>query len=61
MSNAAEYRDFAEQQREAAQTSALPLVRIRHLEAAQRWDRLAEETERFAVRAPAHHRMDLFY
>ena len=61
MSNATEYRDFAEQQRQAARNCALPLVRSRHLEAAQRWECLAEETERFEVRSFRQPGMELFY
>jgi hypothetical protein len=46
MSQAAEYRQLATQQRHAAAASNLPRVRSLYEQAAERWDYLAEEIER---------------
>ncbi len=61
MGCAIEYREFAEQQLSAAEDSNLPLVRMRHLEAAERWARLAEELERFQISDRALFDQDIFY
>ncbi len=61
MACAMEYREFAEQQLSAAATADLPLVRQRHLTAAERWQRLAEELERFQMPARPLQRQDMFY
>ena len=42
MACALEYREFAEQQLNAARSAQLPLVRQRHLQAAERWQQLAD-------------------
>lgn len=46
MSNAPEYRQRAIEQRRAADSTILHMVRLKHLHAAERWDFLAEEIER---------------
>ncbi len=46
MSNALEYRQRAIEQRRAADSTMLHMVRLKHLSAAERWDYLAEEVER---------------
>lgn len=46
MSNALEYRQRAVEQRLAADSSMLRMVRLKHLNAARRWNFLAEEIER---------------
>ncbi len=61
MAFALEYREFAMQQLKAARTAALPLVRQRHLEAADRWQQLAEEHERFELPVSTMQRQDYFY
>jgi hypothetical protein len=61
MAFALEYREFASQQLNAAQSAALPLVRERHLQAAERWQQLAEEHERFEQPPGAMGRQDYFY
>ena len=61
MACANEYRDFAAQQRQEAEACALPLARQRHLNAARRWESLAEETERFEIRNSGHVRIDMIY
>jgi len=59
MGCAVEYRQFAEQQRSAANEAKLPLVRQLHLEAAERWQQLAEEQELFE--RPTKRVQDMFY
>lgn len=49
MAASAEYRMFAEEQRRAAEAASLPLVRQRHLAAADSWERIAEEQELFEL------------
>ena len=44
-----EYRMYAEEQRRAAQLASLPLVRQRHLAAADSWERIAVEQEMFEL------------
>jgi hypothetical protein len=61
MGCAIEYRVFAEQQLSAAEETSLPLVRMRHLEAAERWARLAEELERFQGTDGVLFDQDIFY
>ncbi len=61
MSCSNEYRDYAAKQREAAGACALPMVRLRHLVSAQRWERLAEETEQFELQTRSQPRTELFY
>ncbi len=57
-----EYREFAEQQFNAAERAELPLVRQRHLKAAERWQQLADEMEQFERPARvAGMRQDYFY
>lgn len=45
MASSIEYRQRAEEQRRLAVASALPMVRIMHDKAADRWDCLAEAAE----------------
>jgi len=45
MSNALEYRQRAIEQRRAADSTMLQMVRLKHLSAAERWDYLAEQIE----------------
>jgi hypothetical protein len=61
MGCAIEYREFAEQQLSAAEETNLPLVRMRHLEAAERWARLAEELERFQLTEGTRFNQEIFY
>ena len=61
MACAMEYREFAEQQLAAAAAADLPLVRQRHLAAAERWERLAEELERFEIPTRPIQRQEMFY
>lgn len=61
MAFALEYREYADQQLKAAHSAALPLVRQRHLQAAERWQQLAEEHERFEHRPGRQQRQDYFY
>lgn len=61
MAFALEYREFAERQIRAANTAALPLVRQRHLQAAERWQQLAEEHERFEQPPGRKQRQDYFF
>lgn len=49
MSRAAEFRKIAERHRRAASRASLPLVRQMKLEAAERLEVLADETERFEI------------
>lgn len=56
-----EYRQFAEQQVNAALTAELPLVRKRHLEAAERWKQLADEMERFELPTMRRRPQEVFY
>ena len=46
MGAATDYRQFATEQRNAAETAPLPMVRLKHLSAAERWECLAEQIER---------------
>ena len=46
MTDAIEYRMRATEQRKAAETTSLPMVREKFRLAAERWDFLAEEIER---------------
>ncbi len=61
MAAALEYREYAEQQLDAAQSAQLPQVRQRHLQAAERWQQLADEQERFELPALPKLRQDFFY
>lgn len=61
MAFALEYREFAMQQLNAAHAAALPMVRQRHLQAAERWQQLAEEHERFEEPPCINHRQNFFY
>jgi hypothetical protein len=59
MAASADYRQFAEEQRRAAEEACLPLVRQRHLAAADSWERIAQEQELFELtRRP---RPDMIY
>ncbi len=49
MAASAEYRIFAEEQRRAADQASLPQVRMRHLAAADSWERIAQEQELFEL------------
>lgn len=49
MAAAAEYRLFAQDQRRAAEAASLPQVRMRHLAAADSWERIAEKQELFEL------------
>ena len=49
MAASAEYRQFAQHQRRAAEEAMLPLVRQRHLAAADSWERIAQEQELFEL------------
>ena len=40
-----DYRKLADEQRRKANATPLVMVRLKHLSAAERWDRLAEEFE----------------
>ncbi|MCB2059101.1 MAG: hypothetical protein R3E09_04000 [Novosphingobium sp.] len=46
MAGSCEYRQRAEEQRQAAASSELRMVQLMHKKAADRWDALAEEFER---------------
>ncbi|MCB2073832.1 MAG: hypothetical protein H6917_18730 [Novosphingobium sp.] len=46
MAHPREYRQRAEEQRQAAASSDLRMVRLMHKKAADRWENLAEEFER---------------
>lgn len=46
-----DYRQFANAQRKAASSAPLPMVRDKHLSAAERWETLAAELEQFEPRA----------
>ena len=61
MACSSEYRANAEQQREAAEATALPMVRGRLLEAAERWDQLADEVERYELTRRQTRRQEVFY
>jgi hypothetical protein len=61
MGCAVEYREFAQQQRTAAEVCNLPQVRQRHLEAAERWAQLAEELERFEFTEGKLFKQEYFY
>jgi hypothetical protein len=61
MACALEYREFAEQQLSAARSAQLPLVRQRHLQAAERWQQLADEQERFELPALPKLRQEYFF
>ncbi len=61
MACSVEYRDLAAQQRSEAEAAQLPQVRSRHLDAAKRWEILAEELERFEVPVQAHQLQQIFY
>ena len=61
MAFALEYREYADRQIKAAHTSALPQVRQRHLQAAERWQQLAEEHERFEQPRGRMQSQDYFY
>jgi hypothetical protein len=56
-----EYRANAEQQRDAAAATNLPMVKLRLLEAAERWDQLADEVERYELPLRPARRQDVFY
>ncbi|MGE3692324.1 MAG: hypothetical protein AB7F98_13190 [Novosphingobium sp.] len=60
MAVSVEYRGFAEEQRRAAEGARLPMVRMRHLEAAESWDRLAEELE-WLDTSPRRARQEMIY
>ena len=59
----AEYLERAFEQRQAADASDLPMVKLKHYEAAERWEKLAAEAERTEIAgqnfSPA--RQDMFY
>ena len=59
MASPCEYRANAAQQREAAAATSLPQVKSRLLDAAERWDQLADEVERFALRP--RRRNEMYY
>jgi hypothetical protein len=61
MGCAVEYREFEQQLRSAAEVSTLPMVRQRHLEAAERWAQLAEELERFEIPEGKLFKQEYFY
>ncbi len=46
MGAASDYRQFAIAQRKAASSAPLPMVRDKHISAAERWETLAAELER---------------
>jgi len=52
MAGSKEYRQLAEEQRRAAASADLPMARLMHKKAADRWDTLAEEFERCESRTP---------
>lgn len=49
MAASAEYRMFAQEQRRAAEEASLPQVRMRHLAAADSWERIAQEQDLFEL------------
>jgi len=49
MAASAEYRSFAEERRRAGGEASLPQVRMRHLAAADSWERIAQEQELFEL------------
>lgn len=61
MACSSEYRENAAQQREAAASTDLPMVKLRLLEAAERWDQLADEVERYELPMRQDQRQDIFY
>ena len=61
MACSSEYRDNAAQQREAATSTNLPMVKHRLLEAAERWDQLADEVERYELPLRPARRQEIFY
>lgn len=54
MAASAEYRGFAAEQRRAAEQACLPQVRLRHLAAADSWERIAVEQELFELTRRPH-------
>jgi hypothetical protein len=52
MDSPVEYRRRADQQRMAATSARLPMVRLMHKKAADRWEHLASEIERTEIFAP---------
>jgi hypothetical protein len=47
MATALDYRQLAAEQRRSADRACLAMVRLKHLSAAEKWDSMAEEIERF--------------
>jgi hypothetical protein len=61
MAVSSEYRANAEQQRAAAAATNLPMVKLRLLDAADRWDQLADELERYELPLRPARRQEVFY